>query len=145
MPGCLNTDQRIVNHEDRRRCQHTRHAPQVLNAYIAPTSLYLLFFIEAPNWLALVRNFVSAYLPDWVSTVSISDGRVEKQVDHRQTRTYPVAKMITSAGNSDPFSNLIPVFVKRSIRLSFFNLIFPSMTSWLAPVSVGKVVIVQSQ
>lgn len=50
--------------------------------------------------------------------------------------TYPVAHMITSAGNSDPFLNLIPVLVSRSIWLSFFNLILPSMISWLAPTSI---------
>lgn len=67
----------------------------------------------------------------------------EKEFELRkieEDRSYPVAKMITSAGNSDPFSNLILVFVKRSIGLSFFNFIFPSMISWLAPTSVLEVV-----
>lgn len=49
--------------------------------------------------------------------------------------THPVAYMTTSASSSLPLSNFRPVFVKRSIWLSFLILILPSMISWLVPTS----------
>jgi len=48
----------------------------------------------------------------------------------------PVAKTITSASSSDPFSNLRPDSVISDILLSFLSLIFLSIMSCEAPVSV---------
>lgn len=47
--------------------------------------------------------------------------------------TYPVAKIMTSAVNMLPSSNLIPFSVNSEIKLSLFTLILPVTIAWLAP------------
>lgn len=131
----------------RRSTEHTHHSPHIRHPQITPTAMELHFVIETPDALAFVCDRVSAYLPDGFSGIPVPVERIGsadlRRCAVRVNNLYPVAKITTSAANEDPFSNLIPVFVNRSIGLSFFSLIFPSMINWLAPTSVRNALPIQ--
>jgi hypothetical protein len=121
---------------------YTHQVPQMRNAQIACNSAEFLLFIKAPDGSTFVPDLIADYLQDWLSRIPVAGLQrvIEVHGWQCQFNSYPVANITTSADSSDPFWNLMPFLVNRSMKLSFFNLILPSITSWLAPTSVLDVI-----
>jgi len=93
-----------------------------------------IFFIR----LATSSPQISRIWSDASPRLHFNVCKYEVSRSRKGRKINPVAKTITSASSSDPFSNLRPDSVISDILLSFLSLIFLSIMSCDAPVSVCR-------
>ena len=120
-----------------KRRVRTHHGEQSLWPQITIAALELALLVQAPDRLDTARKLFTADAADGVPDgANAKDAALEDYRYGMGEGSHPVAKITMSAGSSLPSSNLSPFGVNVSICGPLFNLILPSMMSWLAPTSV---------
>lgn len=135
-PLCMRKGERSDDLSDIPNIDHkpfrprSRHMPFSSPSGSSPHMGFTFLKTSSPTTLRMwVRESLS---------LSSNPGLEQRTRSPDSNSTYPVAKITTSACSSDPSSNFKPVSVKLWSRVPVLSLIFPSMISWLAPVSIER-------